>query len=450
MTIERFEVPGLAQFSYVVEDGGEAVVIDPVRDIARYLDAAAAKGWKITHVLETHIHADYASGAKALAERTGAELAVSAHDAGERFQYKMPHRGLRDGDVVRVGKMQLKALHTPGHTPEHLSFVLQQGSGEPTAIFTGDFLFVGALGRPDLLGEAETARLAAELYRSVSQRIAALPDVLQVLPGHGAGSLCGSGMSDKPESTLGDERKTNPYFGYGEQDFVQKILDASPEMPSYYPLMKELNSHGAVAFESLPEMKALDAEEVSGSSATIIDLRKPEVFGEAHIPGALNLGLAGNLSMWAGWLLPPESSVIFVGETEEDCREARTALARVGRDRAAGYLRGGMAAWVTSGQSVARTRQASVADVEQAKDALILDVRNAAERAHGGIKGARAIPLGELPAALPELNHEREIVAVCGSGYRSSAAASLLQRAGFELVSHLGGGMAAWESRVQE
>jgi len=449
MTIERFEVPGLAQFSYMVEDSGEAVVIDPMRDIARYLDAAAAKGWKITHVVETHIHADYASGAKALAERTGAELAVSGHEEGERFQYIMPHRALRDGDVVQAGRAQLKALHTPGHTPEHLSFVLQeQGSSEPRAIFTGDFLFVGSLGRPDLLGEEETARLAAELYRSVSQRIVMLPDALQVFPGHGAGSLCGAGMSDRPESTLGEERKTNPYFGYGEQEFVQKILDASPEMPSYYPLMKELNSHGAVAFESLPELKALSVDEVASSSATIIDLRKPEAFGEAHIPGALNLGLAGNLSMWAGWLLVPEAVVIFVGETEEDCREAQTALARTGLDLVDGYLRGGMAAWVASGRSVERTKQATAAEVKQAKDTVILDVRNAAERTHGGIAGAQGISLGELPGALSKLSREREIVAVCGSGYRSSAAASLLQRAGFVHVSHLSGGMAEWEDRA--
>jgi hydroxyacylglutathione hydrolase len=445
MTMERFEVPGLAQFSYMVGDNGEAAVIDPIRDISRYLDAAAAKGVKITHVLETHIHADYASGAKALAERTGAELAVSAHDAGERFQYTMPHRGLRDGDVVQVGRAQLKALHTPGHTPEHLSFVLQeQGSSEPTAIFTGDFLFVGALGRPDLLGEAESARLAVELYRSVSQRIAGLPDALQVFPGHGAGSLCGAGMSDRPESTLGEERKTNSYFGYGEQEFVQKILEASPEMPSYYPLMKELNSHGAVAFESLPEMKALSADDVAKSSATIIDLRKPEAFGEAHIPGALNLGLAGNLSMWAGWLVPHDADVIFVGETEDDCREARTALGRVGLDSVVGYLRGGVAEWIALGRSAERTKQATVADVEQASDALILDVRNAAERTHAGIAGAQGISLGELPAVLPELDRAQEIMTVCGTGYRSSAAASLLQQAGFARVSHLAGGMAAW------
>src|SRR5471032_1862792 len=295
MVIERFEVPGLAQFSYMVEDSGEAVVIDPIRDIARYLHAAAAKGWKITQVIETHIHADCASGAKALAERNGAELAVSAHDEGERFQYSMPHRGLRDGDVVQVGRAQLAALHTPGHTPEHLSFVLQkQGSSEPTAIFTGDFLFVGALGRPDLLGEAETARLAAELYRSVSQRIAELPDALRVYPGHGAGSLCGAGMSERPESTLGAERATNLYFSYAKQEFVEKILEASPEMPSYYPRMKELNSAGAVAYESLPAMKALSAEKVANISATIIDLRSPESFGEAHIPGSLNIGIGGN------------------------------------------------------------------------------------------------------------------------------------------------------------
>jgi len=443
MTIQRFEVPGLAQFSYMVEDDGEAVVIDPMRDISRYLEAAAAKGWKITQVVETHIHADYASGAKALAERTGAELAVSAHDAGERFQYSMPHRGLHDGDVVQVGNVKLEALHTPGHTPEHLSFLLQeQGSSIPAAIFSGDFLFVGALGRPDLLGEAETARLAAELYRSVSARLGGLPDALRVYPGHGAGSLCGAGMSDRPESKLGEERATNPYFGYGEQEFVQKILEASPEMPSYYPRMKELNSHGAIAFESLQELKELSVDEVTNTSAVVIDLRKPEAFGEAHIPGALNLGLAGNLAMWAGWLLAPETDIIFVGETEEDCREARTALARVGLDRVRGYLGGGMAEWVAAGRSIAKTKQSTVDEVEPRNGTLILDVRSAVERAHGGITGALAIPLGELPAALKSLSHDSEIVAVCGSGYRSSAAASLLSGAGFERVSHLAGGMA--------
>jgi hydroxyacylglutathione hydrolase len=448
MTIQRFEVPGLAQFSYIVEDSGEAIVIDPIRDITRYMDAAASSGWKIMHVVETHIHADYASGAKALAESTGAELAVSAHDKGERFQYSMPHRGLRDGDLVEVGEFQLKALHTPGHTPEHISFILQQGSNEPTAIFSGDFLFVGSLGRPDLLGEGETARLAAELFRSVSRRIAGLHDELKVYPGHGAGSLCGAGMSDRPESTLGEERATNPYFGYGEQEFVQKILEASPEMPSYYPRMKELNSHGAVAYESLPEMKALSVDEVAASTATVIDLRSPEAFGAGHIPGSLNLGIGGNIAMWSGWLLPPETSVIFVGETEEDCREAHTALARVGLDGVQGYLSGGMPAWIDAGRGAAQTRQNTAKEVEQAVDdgAVILDVRNASERLHGSIPGARGIPLGELPAALGSLSRQQPIVAVCGSGYRSSAAASLLERAGFERVSQLPGGMATWES----
>lgn len=451
----RFEVPGLAQFSYMIEDDGEAVVIDPMRDITPYLDAAASKGLKITHVVETHIHADYASGAQALAERTVAELAVSAHDKGERFHYTMPHRGLRDGDVVQVGKMQLKALHTPGHTPEHLSFVLQkQGSSEAIAIFTGDFLFIGSLGRPDLLGEAESARLATELYQSVNERIAGLPDGLAVFPGHGAGSLCGAGMSDRLQSTLGEERETNPYFSYTEEEFVRKILEASPEMPTYYPRMKKLNSVGAVAYELLPEMKGLSAEEVAAAAATVIDLRKPEAFGEAHVPGALNLGIAGNLSMWAGWLLEPELDVIFVGETEGDCHEARTALARVGLDGVLGYLRGGMAAWIAEGLSSAQTKQATSAEVEHASGsggvAMILDVRNAVERAAGGIVGARGIPLGELPAALKDLSREQEIVAVCGSGYRSSAAASLLQRAGFAQVSHLGGGMAAPQCRDQD
>jgi hydroxyacylglutathione hydrolase len=354
----------------------------------------------------------------------------------------MAHRGLQDGDAVQVGKVELIALHTPGHTPEHLSFVLQNERGESTAIFSGDFLFVGSLGRPDLLGEAETARLAADLYRSVSQRIAKLPDSLHVYPGHGAGSLCGAGMSDRPESTLGEERATNPYFGYGEQEFVRKILEASLEMPTYYPRMKELNSIGAVAYEFLPEMKAMSAEEVATVTGTVIDLRKPEAFGVAHIPGALNIGIGGNIAMWAGWLLKPGKNVILSGETEEDCRAARTALARVGLDNVLGYLQGGMAAWTATGRSTTGLKQAKAAEVT-APGTLILDVRNAAERVQGGIPGARGIPLGELPAMLSSLSREQPIVAVCGTGYRSSAAASLLERAGFERVAHLGGGIAS-------
>jgi len=449
MTIQQFEVTGLAQFSYMVEDSGKAVVIDPMRDISRYLEAAAAKGVKITHVVETHIHADYASGAKALAEHTGAELAVSAHDAGERFQYTMPHRSLRNGDAVKVGKVQLKAIHTPGHTPEHISFLLErEGSTVPVAFFSGDFLFVGSLGRPDLLGEKETARLAAELYRSVSQRIAGLPDELPVYPGHGAGSLCGAGMSDRPMSTLGEERTSNPYFGFGEHEFVQKILDASPEMPSYYPLMKELNSHGAVAYESLPVMKALSPAEVSEISATVIDLRKPDAFGTEHIPGALNIGLGGNLAMWAGWILAPETEIVLAGESVEDCGEARTVLARVGLDRVTGYLHGGMAAWIASGRPAMSLKQDTKSEIEHADRALILDVRSAAERQNSGIAGARGITLGELPAAITSLNHSQEIIAICGTGYRSSAAASLLQRAGFAQVSHLSGGIAKLEGHL--
>jgi hydroxyacylglutathione hydrolase len=454
MKIERFEVKGLAQFAYVIADGGEAVIIDPIRDIDTYLRYAQQNGLRITHILETHIHADFAAGSVALATATGAELAFSAYDRSERFVYQMPHRSLADGDSISFGNLRLQALYTPGHTPEHMSFLLfdlSRSATEPLALFSGDFLFVGSLGRPDLLGEAAKIGLAHELYRSVQQRIATLPDALAVYPGHGAGSLCGAGMSESAETTLGYERRTNPFFGYGEDEFVERILASVPAMPDYYPRMKELNAQGAAAFESLAQPKPLTPQEVaaqrSSAAVTILDLRRPEAFGGAHIPGAINIGSGQNLSLWAGWLLDPAAEILVVDDEGLD-EEARVALARVGLDRLTGYLAGGMPAWLSSGLAFARTLQTTAAEVDSAAAsgrAVILDVRNDSERADGGIAGSQHIALGNLPSSLAQLSKAQPILAVCGSGYRSSIAASLLQRAGFTQVSSLSGGMSAWQ-----
>ena len=454
MKIQRVEIQGLAQFGYVVSDGGEAVVIDAMRDIERYISYAESAGLRITHVLETHIHADFAAGSVALVQATGAELALSGYDEGERYRYAMPHRRLRDGDSVQVGAARLQALHTPGHTPEHLSFLLfdlMRSESEPVAMFSGDFLFVGSLGRPDLLGEEAKVGLAHELYRSVRERIAGLPDGVEVYPGHGAGSLCGSGMSERAETTLGYERATNPFFRYEEEEFVRSILASVPPMPDYYPRMKELNAAGAPPVSDLPGEREIAAEElqaqISSGAVTVVDLRTPESFGGAHVPGSLNIGSGTNLSVWAGWLLAPDKPIVLVSESGDDI-EARRALVRVGLDRIAGFLRGGMRGWIESGLPFQATAQASVDEVNRAREGVtVLDVRTKEERREGSVEGSQHVMLGDLRRTVAGIPKDRPIVTVCGSGYRASIAASMLQQAGFADVSMMDGGMTAWTKR---
>lgn len=350
MKIKQFEVAGLAQYSYVLSSEGEAIVIDPMRDTDRYTEYARELELTIKYVTETHIHADFASGAVALAEATGAELALSSYDEGQRYRYNMEHHCLRDGDELPVGNVRLAALHTPGHTPEHLSFVLFDGerrATEPVAIFTGDFLFVGSLGRPDLLGDEAKQQLAHELYRSLHERIGSLPDGVQIYPRHGAGSLCGSGMSDRAESTLGYERSSQPLFKLEEEAFVREVLGSVPPMPSYYLRMKHLNSKGAPGVAQLPGEHALSSAQLStllfDPTVTVIDLRRPEAFGGAHINGAVNIGAGQNLSLWAGWMIAPEQRLVLVNDKGDD-EDSRRALVRVGLDRIEGFLQKGMPA----------------------------------------------------------------------------------------------------------
>jgi hydroxyacylglutathione hydrolase len=453
MKIKQFEVAGLAQYSYVLSSEGEAVVIDPMRDFDRYTEYAAEEGLAIKYVTETHIHADFASGAVALAEAAGAELALSGYDQ-DPYRYSMEHRALRDSDGLKIGKMRLVALHTPGHTPEHLSFVLfdeERNAAQPLALFSGDFLFVGSLGRPDLLGEEAKQELAQDLYRSLHERIASLPDGVQIYPGHGAGSLCGSGMSERAESTLGYERLSQPLFKLEEEAFVREILASVPPMPSYYPRMKELNSRGASSVANLPGKAPLTPARISAlladESVTVIDLRRPEAFGGAHIRGAVNIGSGQNLSLWAGWILDPEQRFILVNDKGDD-EGSRRSLARVGLEQIEGFAQKGMSAWVDAGMEFTRTAQLSTKEVvERSRDSQVLDVRSHKEWTGGHIKDALHIPLGELTERLKELHKESDIIAVCGSGYRSSIAASLLQANGFTRISSMDGGMTAWNER---
>ena len=454
MKIKRFEVPGLAQYSYVISADGKAAVIDPIRDTDRYLDYLAQEGLTLTDVLETHIHADFATGSTALIETTGAQLALSAYDQNEHYVYSMPHRALSDGDSIEIGSVRLKVLHTPGHTPEHISFLLfdtQRSASEPAALFSGDFLFVGSLGRPDLLGEEAKQGLAHQLYDSLHTRLADLPDGVQVYPGHGAGSLCGSGMSERAESTLGYERATNPLFARNEQDFVHEILGSVPPMPSYYPLMKALNAHGVPVLPAIPGQQALSPAELgtllNRPDVVVLDLRRPEAFGGAHIAGAINIGAGQNLSLWAGWMLDPSKSLVLVGEDGNE-EESRRALIRVGLDRIAGHLKKGMPAWIDAGLDFVRITQLSTAEVSKREViTTVVDVRSDKEWTSGHIEGAKHIMLGDLPAKLDELPSDRPLIAVCGSGYRSSIASSVLARAGFSNIESMDGGMSAWNQQ---
>ncbi|HEV2274502.1 MAG TPA: MBL fold metallo-hydrolase [Acidobacteriaceae bacterium] len=455
MIFERFEVPGLAHYSYLLGSESQAVVVDPKRDIDSYLRFAEHKGLTITHVLETHIHADYASGAVALAAATGAELWLSAHDQGHEFTYQFKHHPFADGEELICGDLRIVAVHTPGHTPEHLSFLVYERSrcGQPLLLLSGDFLFVGSLGRPDLLGEAAKDDLANALYESVHTKTSNLPDGTAIHPAHGAGSLCGSGMSERPQSTLGYERHCNVFMSDQPRElFVETILRTVPPFPHYYRRMKKVNAEGPRILDELPGGQAFSPAEfesrIAEPGAIVLDLRTPDAFGGSHIPGSLNIGAGQNLSLWAGWVVPYDRPLFLVGDAHTDLESARRSLIRVGHDSIRGSLRGGFAAWAVAGKAQEHIPQLSVLELadKQEQSAFILDVRNAKEWAEGHIASATSIPLGELPRRTHEIPRERPVHIICGSGYRSSVAASLLRRSGVSAVKNVLGGMTAWKA----
>jgi hydroxyacylglutathione hydrolase len=453
MKLQRFEVPGLAHYSYVLSSMGKAVIVDPCRDVDVYTDYAAANDLQITHILETHIHADYASGARELAQSAGAEFLASGHDTGEEFQYKFPHKDLMDGEALDVGDMRIVALHTPGHTPEHLSFLIEEKSrgNHPMSLLSGDFVFVGSLGRPDLLGDAAKERLAGQLYDSIHEKIKTLPDWVEVHPGHGAGSLCGAGMSERPQSTLGYERIANRFFtSMDRATFIREILANSPEFPEYYKRMKRLNSEGPAILGGIPgnpEMSLAEFKKgVDDLNAIVIDLRRQEAFGGGHIPGAFNIGGDQNLSTWAAWVLPTDRPIYLVGEEGGDTH-ARRQLIRVGLDNVKGYLKGGLKTWLLAGYPIAHVPQISTTELNQrlSKNGIVVvDVRSPGEWRNGHIAGAKHIPAGEVRQRATELQKEKPIHVICGSGYRSSLATSILLRDGFPDVTNVMGGMTSW------
>lgn len=454
MIVDRVYTPGLAQVAYLVadEDAGEVAVIDPRRDVAVYRDWAESRELRITAILETHVHADFVSGARELMVATGAPV-YAGRLGGTAFD----HVPLDDGDAVQVGSLTLRAFWTPGHTPEHLAYLLfAPDREEPTALFSGDVLFSGEVGRPDLLGSAAQAVLVDQLYETVTNKLSLLPEGTIVYPGHTAGSPCGMKIGDAPQTTIGEEKRYNYAFNQPTKEaFIHVSMEGMPQPPAYYPFMKQINRVGPTLVPELATGDPLTVDDVAkrqAAGALVIDARAPEAFASGHLPGAIAAGLGPSFAIWTGWLTPYDREVVLILSDERQFAEARTELLRIGVDRIAGYLDGGMAAWRTSGRPVDTLALISVEQLAargagSKSDLQVLDVRDASERREGFIPASENTPAGEIAqGALPYSNGAAPTAVVCGTGYRSMLAASLLQSRGFRNLYSVSGGMAAWQN----
>lgn len=448
---ERFFDEGLAQASFLVgcDRTKQAVVIDPRRDASVYLAAARQHGATIVAAIETHVHADFVSGARELA-RSGARVYT-----GPGADLAFEHHAVSDGETVAIGDVTLRFLHTPGHTFEHVA-ILAEAPGLPGRLFTGDLLFVGGVGRPDLVGEAQTRQLAGDLFDSL-RRVMSLDDAIEIHPGHGAGSLCGAGIGKEPSSTIARERAQNAMLQHADRaSFVAAVLADIPPTPPYFARMKRINKEGPPLVDparQLPALRPAAAAALAADGALIIDLRPGAAFAEGHPDGALNIGHGPKIGYWAGWVVPADAPVILLADEPAHAQDASLQLHRVGHDRIEGTIAGGFAAWVGAGLSTARIEQISAADlrdrIDGSADLTVIDVRTPGEWQAGHVDGAINIPVGEIAARATALPRDGVVATMCESGYRSSLAASLLAREGFPHVANVADGMTAFRALKQ-
>ncbi len=451
MYFRQFYLGCLAQASYLVGSDGEAAVVDPRRDVDAYLDDAKAQGLSIKYIVETHLHADFVSGHRELAERTGATIVF-----GAKAGAGLPHRAVRDGDEIRIGKVVLRFLETPGHTPESVSVLVidTETSAEPALVLTGDTLFIGDVGRPDLAGATghSPQDMASMLYDSLHGKLLKLPDATGVYPAHGAGSLCGRNISKETSSTIGEQRRTNYALQpMSKSAFVELATADLPEQPRYFQLDVAMNRAGATSLADRPMPPALDPAEVarrSEAGAQILDVRPAAAFGAGHVPGSIDIGLSGQFASWAGTLLDAKREIVIVAEDEAGVAEAAMRLARVGLEKVTGHLAGGVANWHASGRELGTIPQWPVDELEAQREEeprlQILDVRRPGEFAAGRVPGARHVSLDRLESECATLDRSRPLAVVCQSGYRSSTACSLLRRKGFTELRNVTGGTSAW------
>ena len=451
----------LAQASYLIGCAatGEAIVVDPNRDVEQYIRAAADEGLRVTHVAETHIHADFVSGSFELAERTGARLLLS-DEGGADWKYSVAVASraqlLHDGDTFMVGNLKFEVMHTPGHTPEHISFLVTDthATAEPVGALTGDFIFVGDVGRPDLLEKAAkligTMEVGARtLFRSI-ERFKQLPDHIQIWPGHGAGSACGKALGAVPFSTLGYEKIAN--WGLkieNEDEFVDAVLEGQPEPPKYFAEMKRINREGAKVLGGFHRPVHLGADAIGGlvrDGRMVVDTRPASDFAAGHIPGTINIPFNKGFNTWAGWLIPFDRDfyLIAAGGVDAIIRD----LALIGLDSVAGFFDATVIeAWRKSGRQIATVQQISAAELATKMaddDVTVIDVRGQAEWDSGHLPGAWNVPVGYMVDHLAEIPASKPVVVHCQSGARSAIAASLLQASGIPSVVNLTGGFSEW------
>lgn len=454
LVFETIQTEGIAVLSYLIGDdsSGTAALVDPCADVERYVELARKKKVAITHIFETHIHADLVSGARELQNRLGgdAEIVVSV-EGGPTYDF--PHHGIEDGDRFEFGSLLVVAKHTPGHTPEHMAYLLHEKDrpDSPWGVLSGDSLFVNSAGRPDLMGDDQSEKLAEQLFETLRDFYLQLPDSVMIYPAHGHGSPCGAEIGERLSSAIGYERRFNPFLQISErQEFKRYALGGAPPVPTYYPRMKKLNAKGPEVLGALPEIKPLPASSfrkaLEAKAGVLIDTRDMLAFGGGHIEGALNIGAAPMLSLWAGWLLDPEQPILLVVDDEKKVPELVSLFLRTGYPRFAGYLVGGMKAWDNAGFPLEHVGQVTVDQVHGAGSALqILDVRSPDEWKKGHVPGATHAFLPELRDHLAGLDRQKMTAVYCDSGYRASIAASILKQEGFSQVNNVPGSWQAWK-----
>lgn len=456
MFFKQFFLGCLAHASYMIGSEGVACVVDPQRDVDQYIEEAEANGFKIKYIVETHLHADFVGGHKELALRTGAEVVFSSK-AGATC----PHKGVKEGDELALGKVKLSFLETPGHTPESICILITgEGEKSPSKVLTGDTLFIGDVGRPDLAGKKgfTSQEMASLLYDSLHDKLLKLDDAVEVYPAHGAGSLCGKNMSSERSSTIGQQRKFNYALKpMSKEQFVDMMCSDLPEAPAYFSAAVEKNKEGAMALKELPKPEALSCQKIQKETkdgVLVLDVRSGAQFGAGHIAGSMNLGLGGQFASWAGSLIPIGTKMILVGENDAAVDEAVMRLARAGHESVIGYLDGGMASWEEAGLAIVKTPQISADELKERlstqKDLQVIDVRRPGEYKGGHVPGAINIPLNELRSNLAKVDKNRPTAIICASGYRSSAATCILKDYGVADVCNTAGGTNGYRAAGHE
>lgn len=434
-SVEVVRAPELGNASFVVESGDEAVVIDPIRDIERYLAIARDREVKLAYALDTHLHNDYVSGRRELAAEAGTGIG-----------------DLEAGSELRVGEVAIRAIHTPGHTPDHKAYLLSEG-GRPKALFSGGAVMLGAIARTDLFGPHLAVHLALEALSTLQARLRDLPDDIAVYPTHGGGSFCGTGGRSGHETTLGAERRSNPFFQTTEvMPFLARVLN-QPRYPAYYRDMAAVNRGGATLIgATLPALTKLTADEVAqlmDGGAALVDVREGREYDRGHIPGSYSVGIDGPVSAWVGWLVARGRPIVLAGGTKAQNRKAQRQLLRIGFDTIAGELDGGIDAWRSSGRDVSAFETVDVEDMAQwvlsAEPMTVVDVRDEHEWVSGHVPGALHVYVPDVPARAGEIPHDAPVAVHCASGYRAGIAASLLEQAGLKRIIHVNGEYSDWD-----